>query len=261
MWKNVALRIGHMSYCGSSFIFSVATVGNESCTRRFLVWGFFLTDDLFFLFSTYSVGSSRIQTTHRPSIERSPDATTPISRSPKMGGSKSTPEMARRSSLDPYSHDGTQFRSETMGNQLSNYTDGVHNGNLTHGMKRDAKKQRTQKTAARKALESKRKLGWNAAPHVVLNSDPKLNDPSPFKAVTYQQYFKQKRKKETKKMQVAYTSTPFVIAKPVLKVPAIRGRRSPQKSRKGAQGPPPMETMGEENENVSGETDGDESTL
>ena len=230
--------------------------------KRFLVWGFFLTDDLFFfLFSTYSLGSSRIQTTHRPSIERSPDATTPISRSPKMGGSKSTPEMARRSSLDPYSHDGTQFRSETMGNQLSNYTDGVHNGNLTHGMKRDAKKQRTQKTAARKALESKRKLGWNAAPHVVLNSDPKLNDPSPFKAVTYQQYFKQKRKKETKKMQVAYTSTPFVIAKPVLKVPAIRGRRSPQKSRKGAQGPPPMETMGEENENVSGETDGDESTL
>lgn len=198
-----------------------------------------------------------------PSIERSPDATTPVShasRSLRMGASKSTAEtIARKVSLDPYAADGSQFRSETMGNQLSNYTEGVHNDNLTHKMKRDVKKHRTEKITARKALESKRKQGWNAAPHVVLNTDPKLNDPSPFKAVTYEQYYKQKRKKETKKMKGAYSSMPFVIAKPVVKVPAIRGRRSPQKSKTGLRSP--METMGEEDEDAFEKADEDQPHL
>lgn len=181
-------------------------------------------------------------------------------RSPKkMGQSRSAPEMdiGRKASLDPYAAGGSQFRAETTGTQLANYSEGLQIDNLTAKGKRDYNKHRAVKIATRKALESKRKMGWNAAPQVDASRSPMLNDPSPFKSVTYKKYHQTKTKKEAKKMKAAYTKVPFTIQRPAgVKMPGINSHgKSPQKGkgRKGARSRPSenrMETMGEEDEDA-----------
>ena len=170
-----------------------------------------------------------------------------------MGQSRSAPEMdiGRKASLDPYAAGGSQFRAETTGTQLANYSEGLQIDNLTAKGKRDYNKHRAVKIATRKALESKRKMGWNAAPQVDASRSPMLNDPSPFKSVTYKKYHQTKTKKEAKKMKAAYTKVPFTIQRPAgVKMPGINSHgKSPQKGkgRKGARSRPSenrMETMG-----------------
>ena len=195
----------------------------------------------------------------RPSIDRQLSSHLRKRSPKKMGQSRSAPEMdiGRKASLDPYAAGGSQFRAETTGNQLANYSEGLQIDNLTAKGKRDYNKHRAVKIATRKALESKRKMGWNAAPQVDASKTPMLNDPSPFKSVTYKKYHQTKTKKEAKKMKAAYTKVPFTIQRPAgVKMPGINSHgKSPQKGkgRKGARSRPSenrMETMGEEDEDA-----------
>lgn len=150
-----------------------------------------------------------------PSITKPPHKTVRV-RGPirsTMRASQSEPVMSknRRLSLDPYAAAGSQFRADTTGKQLANYTHGLNADDLHPADKRNLTASIEKKKEARRSFESKRKVAWNSAPQVEIRIDPKLSDPSPFKTITYEQYYQQKKKMRSKTVNAAYRSKPFAM--------------------------------------------------